>query len=132
MTEIHQALYAFWSRFSYDGVPIAAYLDGHVPEGAAFPYITYGVSAGRAFATSMLSATVWCMATSGMNVNAQRAAILDSIDRALPEGDTRIDMPNGFLILRRGSGDFHAYQNDDNDTGVVGGITQYEMTVYKM
>ena len=132
MTGIHQALYNFWSQFSYGGKPIPAYLQGHVPEDAAFPYITFDVASGRAFATSVVTATVWCRAESGINVNAQRAAILDSIDRALPEGDLRIDIPGGFVVLRRGSGDFHSYMDDDGQTGVVGGITRCEMTVYKM
>ena len=130
MTEIYQALYAFWSQFTYGGNQISAYLQGHVPEDASFPYITYGVSAARAFATSMLSATVWCRATSGMNVNVQRAAILDSIDRALPEGDLRIDIPGGFVVLRRGSGDFHSYITDEDDKSVVGGVTRCELTAY--
>lgn len=132
MTGIYQALYSFWSQFSYGGNTIPAYLQGHVPENAAFPYITFDVAAGRAFATSVVTATVWCRAESGVNVNVQRAAILDSIDRALPEGDLRIDIPGGFVVLRRGSGDFHSYMDDDSNTGVVGGITRCEMTVYKM
>ena len=83
MTGIHQALYNFWSQFSYGGNLIPAYLQGHVPEDAAFPYITFDVASGRAFTPSVVTATVWCRAESGANVNAQRAAILDSIDRAL-------------------------------------------------
>ena len=130
MTGIHQALYAFWSQFSYDGSPIPAYLQGHVPEDAAFPYITFDVASGRAFATSVVTATVWCLAESGVNVNAQRASILDSIDRALPEADLRIDIPGGFVVLRRGSGDFHSYITDEDDKSVVGGITRCELTVY--
>ena len=130
MTGIHQALYAFWSQFSYGGKPIPAYLQGHVPEDAAFPYITFDVASGRAFATSVVTATVWCRAESGANVNAQRAAILDSIDRALPEGDLRIDIPGGFVMLRRGSGDFHNYITDEDDKSVVGGVTRCELTAY--
>ena len=130
MTGIHQALYSFWAQFSYDGSPIPAYLQGHVPEGAAFPYITFDVASGRAFATSVVTATVWCRAESGVNVNAQRAAILDSIDRALPEADLRIDIPGGFVVLRRGSGDFHSYITDEDDKSVVGGVTRCELTAY--
>ena len=130
MTGIHQALYAFWSQFSYGGAPIPAYLQGHVPEDAAFPYITFDVASGRAFSTSVVTATVWCRAESGINVNAQRAAILDSIDMALPEGDLRIDIPGGFVVLRRGSGDFHSYITDEDDKSVVGGVTRCELTAY--
>ena len=130
MTGIHQALYAFWSQFSYGGSPIPAYLQGHVPEDAAFPYITFDVASGRAFATSVVTATVWCRAESGANVNAQRASIMDSIDRALPEADLRLDFQGGFAMLRRGSGDFHSYITDEDDKSVVGGVTRCELTSY--
>lgn len=130
MTGIYQALYAFWSQFTYGGSSIPAYLQGHVPEDAAFPYITFDVASGRAFATSVVTATVWCRAESGINVNVQRAAILDSIERALPEADLRLDFPGGFAMLRRGSGDFHSYITDEDDKSVVGGVTRCELTAY--
>ena len=130
MTEVHQALYNFWAQFSYGGSQIPAYLQGHVPENAVFPYITFDVAAGRAFSTSVVTATVWCRAESGVNVNAQRAAILDSIDRALPEADLRLDFQGGFAMLRRGSGDFHSYITDEDDKSVVGGVTRCELTAY--
>ena len=130
MTGLHQAIYRFWAQFTYGGEAIPAYLTGHVPEGAAFPYFTFDVAAGRAFATSVVTATVWCHASSGINVNAQRAAILDSVDRALPEADMRLDFPGGFAMLRRGSGDFHSYITDEDDRSVVGGVTRCELTAY--
>ena len=130
MTGLHQALYSFWAQFSYGGEPIPAYLHGHVPEGAVFPYFTFDVTDSRAFATSVVTATVWCQASSGVNVNAQRAAILDSVDRALPEADLRLDFPGGFAMLRRGSGDFHSYITDEDDKSIVGGVTRCELTAY--
>ena len=130
MTGLHQALYSFWAQFSWGGEAIPAYLQGHVPEDAAFPYITFDVASGRAFATAVVTATVWCQASSGVNVNAQRAAILDSVDRALPEADLRLDFPGGFAMLRRGSGDVHGYITDEDDKSVVGGVTQCELTAY--
>ena len=130
MTGLHQAIYRFWAQFTYGGEAIPAYLTGHVPEGAAFPYFTFDVTDGRAFATSVVTATVWCHASSGINVNAQRAAILDSVDRALPEADMRLDFPGGFAMLRRGSGDFHSYITDEDDRSVVGGVTRCELTAY--
>ena len=59
MTELHQAPSHLWAQFTYGGSHIHAYLQGHVPEDAAFPYITFDVAAGRAFATSVVTATVW-------------------------------------------------------------------------
>ena len=61
---------------------------------------------------------------------ARAAAILDSIDKALPEADLRLDFPGGFAILRRGSGDFHSYITDEDDKSVVGGVTRCELTAY--
>lgn len=131
MTEIHQALLAFWSKFTWDGAPIPAYLEGHVPSGTTFPYFTFSVSIPRAFWSSIVTATVWCRAESGMNVNAQRAAILDSVDKALPEEDFKIDMPSGFAVLRRGSGDLYSYITDPEDSSVIGGRIACELTMYK-
>lgn len=130
MTGLHQAIYSFWAQFSWGGDAIPAYLTGHVPEGAAFPYFTFDVTDSRAFSTAVVTATVWCHASSGINVNAQRAAILDSIDRALPEADLRLDFPGGFAMLRRGSGDFHSYITDEDDKSIVGGVTRCEITAY--
>ena len=130
MTGLHQAIYRFWAQFTYGGEAIPAYLTGHVPEGAAFPYFTFDVTDSRAFSTAVVTATVWCHASSGINVNAQRAAILDSVDRALPEADLRLDFPGGFAMLRRGSGDFHSYITDEDDRSVVGGVTRCELTAY--
>ena len=130
MTGVHQALYGFWSQFSWGDIAIPAYLEGHVPSGASFPYFTFSVADGRAFATAVVTATVWCRAESGVNVNAQRAAILDSVDKALPEADLRLDFPGGFAMLRRGSGDFHSYITDEDDKSVVGGVTRCEITAY--
>lgn len=130
MTEIHQALLAFWSQFTWDGSPIPAYLEGHVPSGATFPYFTFSVSIPRALWSSIVTATVWCRAESGMNVNAQRAAILDSVGKALPEEDFKIDMPSGFAVLRRGSGDLYSYITDPEDSSVIGGRIAYELTMY--
>lgn len=130
MTGLHQALYRFWSQFSYGGASIPAYLEGHVPDGAGFPYFTFSVAEGRAFATTVVSATVWCQAGSGVNVNAQRAAILDSVDMALPEADLRLDFQGGFAMLRRGSGDYHSYITDEEDKSIIGGTTRCELTAY--
>ena len=130
MTGIHQALYSFWAQFTYGGEAIHAYLQGHVPDGAAFPYFTFDVTDSRAFSTAVVTATVWCQASSGVNVNAQRADILDSVDRALPEADLRLDFPGGFAMLRRGSGDFHSYITDEDDQSIVGGVTRCELTAY--
>lgn len=88
--DISQALYQFWSQFSYDGVPIPVYKQGYVPQDekgnvtASFPYITYSANLGDFNRETVLTAFVWCRQTEGLNVNAQRAAILDQIAQQIP------------------------------------------------
>lgn len=130
MTEEHRALYAFWSGFTDGETPIPAYVSGHVPPGAAFPYIVFTVSDGRALSSTTLTATVWSKGASGVNVNGQCAAILDQIDKAIPEADKPLPIPGGMMLLRRGSGDFHSWTIDPEDSAIVGGVTRYEVTFY--
>lgn len=130
MTDVHKALTAFWGSFSFGGEAIPAYLSGHVPDGAAFPYITYEVADGSAMSRSVLTAIVWCRAVSGLNVNAQRAAILDSIAAAIPEGGTLVRLPGGMLALYRNSAGFQSYYDDPEDAAVIGGRTSYEIAFY--
>ena len=91
-TDLSQALYQFWAQFEWDGMPIPAFLQGHVPDddeiermyGRAYPYITYSVGMGDFNGTSVQTAHVWCRQQPGANVNAQRAAIVDQIGKAIP------------------------------------------------
>lgn len=83
-TDMSQALYQFFSQFSYDGVPVAAYKQGHVPNDAPFPYFTFRVSMGDFNGTSFPAAFLWCKHSPGINVNAQRAAILDMVATQIP------------------------------------------------
>lgn len=131
MTDVHKALTAFWGSFSFGGEAIPAYLSGHVPDGAAFPYITFEVADGSAMSRSVLTAIVWCRAVSGLNVNAQRAAILDSIAAAIPEEGTLVRLPGGgMLALYRNSAGFQSYYDDPEDASVIGGRTSYEIAFY--
>ena len=92
MTAVHKALYSFWSQFG-----CAAYLAGHVPDDAEFPYITFSVGAGDALAEDVLTAFDWHRAENGVNVNAERAELLDKIQLALPPVPLRemLDAPCG-------------------------------------
>ena len=79
---------------------------------------------------SVLTAIVWCRAVSGLNVNAQRAAILDSIAAAIPEEGTLVRLPGGMLALYRNSAGFQSYYDDPEDAAVIGGRTSYEIAFY--
>lgn len=137
---IHKALYAFWSRFRLNGVPIAAYLTGLVPTmddgnggqevSVPFPYFTFSVSLGAGMTSGILTGTIWCRAESGVNVNDQRAKILGLVADAVPESGLRIDTDRGFFVLYRNTTDFQTYYDDPEDPSVVGGRTSFLVRYY--
>lgn len=131
MTDVHKALYAFWSSFAYEQRSIPAYLTGKVPKEETFPYITFDVKDGAFASSAVLTAFVWVKAVPGVNANAVRAAILDSVASAIPEGGLRIRTLEGTLIyLHRNSADFLSYYDDPEDDTVIGGRISYEVKYY--
>lgn len=60
MTVFNKKLYNLWSSFD-----VPAYISGHVPPGASFPYITFDVAKGDAFADGVLTAFNWHKAVNG-------------------------------------------------------------------
>lgn len=130
MTEVHQALYGFWSQFAYNNNPIPAYLSGKVPDNAVFPYITFNVQEGDIFSATFLTAQVWVKAGSGINANAVRATIMDDIRRAIPMQGTRIDHDGGYMTIFRNASTFMSYEDDQEDASVIGGRISYEVHFY--
>lgn len=132
MTDLHRALFAFWHEHftTEDGKPIPAYLTGHVPDEAAFPYITFEVVQGAAFGMSVLVATVWLRAESGANVNARRAHILDQVADAIPHGGCTLRVGKGCARLYRNDAGFLSYVTDADDPSVVGGRISYQINYY--
>ena len=120
MTAVHKALYSFWSQFG-----CAAYLAGHVPDDAEFPYITFSVGAGDALAEDVLTAFDWHRAENGVNVNAERAELMDRIQLALPPEGRLIEAGEGRLFLYRNGSSFQSYYDDPEDQAVIGGRTSY-------
>ena len=121
MTDISQALYEFWSGFTDRGQPIAVYKSGHVPKKAAFPYFTFSVTRGAFFGKTVLTAILWCKQSEGLNVNAQRAAILDQVARAIPEGGRMIPLEGGGVWLMRNDADFLSdYEPEDEEAAAAG------------
>lgn len=130
MTKLHQALYAFWSQFSYNNTAIPAYLAGKVPKTATFPYITFSVQDGDIFSFTFLTAHVWVKAESGINANLIRAAIMDDIKRAIPMGGKRIEYDGGYMNIFRNDSTFMSYEDDEEDDSVIGGRISYEVHFY--
>lgn len=132
MTNLHKALYGFWSGFSYAGQKIPAYLSGHVPDGAAFPYFTFEVVDGDFYGNTVLTAYIWCRAASGANVNAQRAAILDDVAHAISRScGARLLYSGGMAMLYRNAANFQSYLDDPDDKDIVGGRISYEIYFFQ-
>lgn len=125
ISDVHRALYAFWSSF---GIP--AFLSGKVPDNTTFPYITFEVLDGESLSKNVLTAFVWCKAESGENVNAQRASYLDRIAEAIPENGAVVYLREGMLALYRNESGFLSYYDDPNDGSVVGGRVSYQVNFY--
>ena len=129
MTGLHAALQAFWSSFTY-GSAIPAYEQGNVPDDAAYPYITYEAVEGAYWGSTFLTAFVWVKKESGVDWQAQRAAILDLIALAIPTCGTTVSFTNGNARLERNPSGFMSYYDDQSDTSVAGGRVSYEISFY--
>lgn len=139
MTNLHLALLAFWSSFTWNGKPIPAFPESRVPENQPFPYITFEVIEGGFFSTNFPTAFIWCRQPmdGSINVQAQRASIMDQIARAIPESGRILRFDGGMVKLERNEGSFMSYydppeDNDENPTGepVIGGRISVAVTFY--
>lgn len=131
MTDLHKALYQFWSGFSSDGKPLPVYLKGHVPANTAFPYITFEVVEGGAFGSTVLTAYGWFKAESGLNVNEQIAAFLDQVKAAIPPGGVKLRSGAGVAILYPNSSGFLSRMDDETNRDITAGRVSYEIYYYE-
>lgn len=132
MYAFHRALFSFWESIGVNGETFPAYLVGAVPEGAAFPYITFDVRKGASFTQAPMSATIWYKKENGDSKNIARADFLDSAAAAIPEAGVRLDWEGGFCVIHRSSGDFQSLLTDEEDETVIGGRVGIEVTFYDM
>ncbi len=110
---------------------VKAYLSGHVPDDAVFPYITFDVARGEEFSSTFLTVFDWHKADSGKNVNAERADLMDAIAEAIPQSGVLLEMSNGgYIELLRNGADFQTYYDDPEDKTVIGGRTAYMVNFY--
>lgn len=139
MKNLHMALLAFWSSFSWGGRPIPAYPAGRVPQDAPFPYFTFEVMEGAFFSVSVPTSFIWCQAPKdgSYNVQTQRAEILDMVARAIPESGRLLTFEGGSVLLNRNPATFLSYYNpeeegDESPTAepVIGGRISCEMRTY--
>lgn len=140
MREMHKALYRFWSQFTWDGAALPAFPTGRVPQGQAFPYITFEVLEGEYFSTAVSPAFLWCQkpAESDMNVMDQRATLMDQVAQAIPLEGVWITFPGGGVILRRNGPNWLSYydpqaeDNVDSPAGepIIGGRISYSIQFF--
>lgn len=130
MMDLQKKLYKFWSSFTYNGKAIPAYVEDAVPEDAEFPYFAFQVKENETFGRSTLVSTLCCQATSGTNVNAQRAEILDLVRQAIPQEGTAIYCEDGFIAMYRSNSGFFRLEVDTVLQSVCYGRISYEIATY--
>ena len=128
--ELHRAITAFWSQFTFDGEPVPAYYAGMVPEGARFPYITFEVSGGESFAQGLATAFVWHRRKDGRSPLAMCAESLDAAENAIPRAGKRIEVGGGFVVLYRNGSDWMSYMQDPEDRDVMGARISCQINYY--
>lgn len=128
MRAVNEALFAFFSRFYFDGRNIPVYLTEFVPNDAIFPYITIEAVDGAPFGETVLTAFLWFK---GDNVNADRAMVLDQIRAAFPyDGDLLQLSDGGMIAVFPNPADFISYYQDPEDDTVHGARISYEVRFY--
>lgn len=130
IAEITRALWDFWAQFSINGTPIPAFQSGGVPDGQEFPYITFEAPMADAMETLPLAAHCWLRDPDLSQTAAQRIAFFQAVEQAIPQEGVMLPLPVGFLMIRRGSGDFLYPGTDADDRTVLYGRVGYEVTYY--
>lgn len=118
MTEILKSLTAFLRRA---GLPV--YQAGQVPDGAAFPYAVYALTAAPFGQEGLCEVTGWHR---GGNANADCAAFLDRMAALVPESGALLTVPGGRVALYRGA----AFQALVTDGDALGGRARLDARIY--
>lgn len=110
-----------------------------MPDDAVLPYFTFRVSMSNFGGTSVQSAFIWCRHSPGINVNAQRADILDQVAQAIPISGKLIRSPSGGGAWLQRNVDFLSdyeppdeYDSSDSDEGepIIGGRISYTVKTF--
>lgn len=109
MVELAKLYYQFWSQFTG-----AAFARDEVPDGQAFPYITYEIIRPEILLSGLQSVIVWTKpAGGGLNeVNTICGQIAKSIQPIVGQQLTLTDN-SGAVFLRRGNPFIQLYPQDD-------------------
>ena len=99
------AIYQFWNSFG-----LTAYEENTVPDGAAFPYITYQLVTDSFDREIPLTASIWYRSESWAGINAKTEEISQKISR----GGKIIPCDGGAIWLKRGQ-PFAQSMGDESD-----------------
>lgn len=110
--EFHKRINAFLAS---SGLP--AWLEGHVPDGQACPYIVYGAACGSFGQAGALTATAWF---DGADAAVQRAAFADTAEALLPRSGVKLIGDGGMIIIRRDEKAFMEMSAREHDPRLMG------------
>lgn len=128
MTDFAKALTAFWSSFD-----MPAYQTEQVPNGTAFPYVTFEVLQGAPFSQNVLTARAWFRAERGQSVNAQVAQFLDNVKKAIPPQGVTLQSGDGFFSIFPNGAGFLSWEVDpasDEAQKIISGRVSYQINYY--
>lgn len=128
MTEFVKALHVFWSNF---GMP--AYQSDQVPAFQTFPYITYEVIEGAPFSQMVLTARGWFAEQENESVNAEVAAFLDEVKKAIPPQGVTLQSGDGFFSIFPNGAGFLSWEVDpasDEAQKIISGRVSYQINYY--
>ena len=84
----------------FEELGMEAWMEGHLPDRAAFPYVLWEPALPPPFETGRLGAKVWFR---GMEGQLQRWQCLQRWEKQLPAGGRKLPAGHGCLLLRRGN-----------------------------
>lgn len=100
-----QALHFFWSSL---GIP--AYEENSVPDGTAFPYVTYQKMSGAFEDTLNPTGSIWTRKSTWADADALKS----SLESLLGYGGQLYKIDGGYMVVKRGT-PFAQGMSDDTD-----------------
>lgn len=106
-----QGLHSFWSSLrTKSGIPVLAYEENSVPDGAAFPYVTYQKESGSLEDSLVPTGSIWTRGTSWEEAD----ALKNQLEEKFARGGVTIKLDKGYLYIAKGS-PFAQGTSDDTD-----------------
>lgn len=107
------------------GLPV--YLDGRVPAGAAFPFITLSTAYAPFAQVASVTVTAWFHED---HAHTRCVEMLDALCAAIPEGGTLLHFHGGMAVVHRAGGNFAFLVHDETDRSIIGGRMRLNIHLY--